>query len=81
MKKKYNPVNKLKKMVVFVGMLCVAAVMLYVVMTWYYMSRFTMNTWINGIYCTGKTVEEVNSECLQIAETRSIRIVDLQERK
>ncbi len=80
MKKKYNPVNKLKKMVVFVGMLCVAAVMLYVVMTWYYMSRFTMNTWINGIYCTGKTVEEVNSEFLQIAETPSIRIVDLQER-
>ena len=81
MKKKYIPVNKLKKMIVFVGMLCVGAFMFYLVMTWYYMSRFTINTWINGIYCTGKTVEEINSEFLQIAETPSVRIIDLQGRE
>ena len=81
MKKKYSPVNKLKKMIVFVGMLCVGAFMFYLVMTWYYMSRFTINTWINGIYCTGKTVEEINSEFLQIAETPSVRIIDLQGRE
>ena len=66
MKKRLNPVNKLKKIVVFVGVLCFAAIILYVTMVWYYSSRFSMNTWINGVYCTGKTVEDVNSEFLQL---------------
>lgn len=26
----------------------------------YYRNHFPVNTWINGIYCTGKTVEQVN---------------------
>lgn len=81
MKKRLIPVNKLKRIVVFVGMLCIAFVILYLVMAWYYNSRFAMNTWINGVYCTGKTVEEVNSEFLQMAETPSIHIVDMQGRE
>ena len=81
MKKRLNPVNKLKKIVVFVGVLCFAAIILYVTMVWYYSSRFSMNTWINGVYCTGKTVEEVNSEFLQLSEAPSIRIIDIQERE
>lgn len=28
----------------------------------YYRSNFPVNTWINGVYCTGKTVEQVNEE-------------------
>lgn len=28
----------------------------------YYRGIFPVNTWINGIYCTGKTVEQVNEE-------------------
>lgn len=30
----------------------------------YYQNGFSYGTWINGIYCTGKTVEEVNEELL-----------------
>lgn len=34
----------------------------FCLLTLYYRDRFPVNTWINGIYCTGKTVNEVNSE-------------------
>lgn len=30
----------------------------------YYRNNFPVNTWINGIYCTGKTVEQVNGELI-----------------
>ncbi len=28
----------------------------------YYRNNFPVNTWINGVYCTGKTIEQINSE-------------------
>ncbi|MFQ9479803.1 hypothetical protein [Waltera sp.] len=34
----------------------------YFILAFYYREGFSVNTWINGVYCTGKTVEEVNSE-------------------
>lgn len=33
----------------------------YVGLAVYYQDEFAANTWINGVYCTGRTVEEVNS--------------------
>lgn len=38
----------------------------------YYASGFSFGTWINGIYCTGKTVEEVNSLLLEKTQTPSL---------
>ena len=35
-------------------------------LTLYYRNNFPVNTWINGIYCTGKTVEQVNKELVEI---------------
>lgn len=29
---------------------------------WYYRGSFPANTWINGIYCTGMTLQDVNTE-------------------
>lgn len=48
----------------------------YFVLAFYYREGFSLNTWINGVYCTGKTVEEVNSELLAHTEAPDIRIVD-----
>lgn len=45
-------------------------------LSWYYSRTFAVNTWINGIYCTGKTVEEVNSELIQSAEIPQLTIID-----
>lgn len=36
----------------------------YFLLAYYYQSGFRLNTWINGVYCTGKTVEEVNAELM-----------------
>lgn len=40
----------------------------YLLLAFYYRSGFSLNTWINGVYCTGKTVEEVNEELLSGTE-------------
>lgn len=37
----------------------------YIGLAEYYKEGFGYGTWINGIYCTGKTVEEVNEELLK----------------
>ena len=42
-------------------LLCLGA---YVGIARYYATGFTFGTWINGIYCTGKSIEEVNHELL-----------------
>ena len=41
----------------------------------YYMDGFSAGTWINGLYCTGKNVEEVNRELLSQAETPELTVV------
>lgn len=49
----------------------------YFLMTMYYRGKFAFGTYINGVYCTGKTVEEVNSLlCEQYTERRISVIVE-----
>ena len=48
----------------------------YFLLALYYREGFSLNTWINGVYCTGKTVEEVNSELLLHTEAPNIVIMD-----
>ncbi|MDE6518502.1 MAG: hypothetical protein K2L18_11770, partial [Acetatifactor sp.] len=50
----------------------------YLVLCWYYSRTFVVNTWINGIYCTGMTVEEVNSELMRDVEIPKLTIIDEQ---
>ncbi len=42
----------------------------------YYKNGFSYGTWINGIYCTGKSVEEVNRELLQSCSYDGITVYD-----
>lgn len=42
----------------------------------YYQNNFPVNTWINGVYCTGKTVEQVNTELTLQTETADIVVLD-----
>ncbi len=48
----------------------------FLALTWYYGRTFVVNTWINGIYCTGMTVEEVNSELVRNMEMPELTIID-----
>lgn len=45
-------------------------------LTMYYRSNFPVNTWINGVYCTGKSIEQVNEELVSAQEASVITIVD-----
>ena len=56
--------------VLFLLFLCVG----YLLIAFYYRNSFSFNTWINGVYCTGKTVEEVNTELLAKTEYHQITI-------
>lgn len=47
----------------------------FVFLEFYYTSYFPVNTWINGVYCTGKTVEEVNEELANQTEEPIVTIV------
>jgi len=48
----------------------------YFFLAFYYKDGFCLNTWINGVYCTGKTVEEINAELLDRIEAPIITITD-----
>ncbi|WP_026515764.1 L,D-transpeptidase [Butyrivibrio sp. MC2021] len=47
---------------------------LYVLLGYYYTDGFPCFTWINGIYCTGKTVEELNKELVAQFELQDFTI-------
>lgn len=48
----------------------------YVGLAEYYKDGFSYGTWINGVYCTGKTVEEVNEELLKSCSYEGLTIYD-----
>lgn len=48
----------------------------YFLLAFYYRQGFAVNTWINGVYCTGRSVEEVNSELLSQVEAPIVIITD-----
>jgi hypothetical protein len=47
---------------------------LYFFFAWYYKDTFSYGTWINGIYCTGKTIDEINQELIQNTKVESIEL-------
>lgn len=61
-------------------LICLSVVVLvvagYFLLAFYYRDGFCLNTWINGVYCTGKTVEEVNAELLSKMEAPIVSITD-----
>lgn len=52
----------LKHMALVLGIVTVSLMATYVGLAMYYHNAFTYGTWINGIYCTGRSIQEVNDE-------------------
>ncbi len=69
---------KKNKKIVLLSIFIIMLLMLlsYFGIALYYFNGFGINTWINGIYCTGKSVEEVNMELLSNMEAPVIMIID-----
>lgn len=49
---------------------------MYLGLSAYYMDGFSYGTWINGIYCTGKSINEVNDELLKQCHYEGLTITD-----
>lgn len=58
------------------GCVLLAVAGVYFGLAGYYSERFCYGTWVNGVYCTGKTVEEVNSELVTLAMYEKITVID-----
>ena len=50
----------------------------FLVLSFYYSNRFPVNLWVNGVYCTGKSVEQVNEELVSQTEASTVYVVDAQ---
>ena len=64
-----------KKIIICFVSLIVTASAVYFFLAYYYKDSFSFGTWINGVYCTGKTIEEINQELLLERENKIFTIV------
>lgn len=46
-------------------------------LTLYYRNNFPVNTWINGVYCTGKSIEQVNEELVGAQEESEVSLITI----
>ena len=53
--------------------------LIYLGLAIYYQDSFMYGTWINGIYCTGKTIEEVEEELIENFEYEYLYVITPQE--
>ena len=69
--------KKISRFLVLV-FLCGMLVLLsgFLVLGMYYRNNFPVNTWINGVYCTGKTIEQVNRELVSQTKVSDVVIID-----
>ncbi len=66
----------LKHMAVILGITAVSLMATYVGLAIYYRGAFTYGTWINGIYCTGKSIQEVNEELAKDFTYEGVTVTD-----
>lgn len=72
MKKK----NFYKGCVIGFAIILLSVFAMYLGLSSYYKNRFGYNTWINGVYCTGKSLNEVNEELLKNCHYEGLTITD-----
>ena len=55
----------LKGCIIGFSLLLVSLLAIYLGLSKYYSNGFSYGTWINGVYCTGKSINEINDELLK----------------
>lgn len=68
--------NLFKKGIILLLIVIFQFMAAYIGLAVYYRNAFEYGTWINGVYCTGKSIEEVNEELSAQFEYDGITIYD-----
>lgn len=66
----------LKGIVLGFLIILLSLIAMYLGLAHYYADGFSYGTWINGIYCTGKSVNEINDELLKQFDYEGLTITD-----
>ena len=66
----------LKHLAVILGVVTVSLMATYLGLAVYYHNAFTYGTWINGIYCTGRSIQEVNDELVKDFTYEGVTVED-----
>lgn len=69
----------IKRFVILFAVIMSQIAAAYVGLAFYYHNAFEYGTWINGIYCTGKSIEEVNEELKKQFHYEGVTIYDEQK--
>lgn len=68
--------NVLKGLGIGFFIILLSLFVMYLGLARYYSDGFAYGTWINGIYCTGKGIDEVNDELLKQCDYAGLTILD-----
>lgn len=71
--------NVFKKGTILFFVIVLHFMIAYIGLAVYYRNAFEYGTWINGVYCTGKSIEEVNEELSHKFEYEGITIYDKEQ--
>lgn len=69
-----------RKIVLLVSIVITQFLIAYIGLAFYYRNAFEYGTWINNVYCTGKSIEEINTELLEQFVYEGITIYDKEQR-
>ena len=58
------------------SIILLSVIAMYLGLVFYYSEGFSYGTWINGVYCTGKSINEVNDELLKQSNYEGLTITD-----
>ena len=68
--------KKLTKILLAVAGTVIVFLGVYVLLGLYYRQSFAVNTWVNDIYCTGSTIEEINGQLVGQSVLPDLTVVD-----
>ncbi|MCR4705362.1 MAG: L,D-transpeptidase/peptidoglycan binding protein [Lachnospiraceae bacterium] len=60
----------------FTAMIVALIIASYIGLSYYYRGVFSYGSWYNGVYCTGKTVDEVNAILTDRHDRKSILVIE-----
>lgn len=66
----------LKHLVIVLAIITISLMGTYVGLAVYYHNAFAYGTWINGVYCTGRSIQEVNDELVKDFTYEGVHVHD-----